>query len=78
MYEYFKSQQGQAVKSKMQSIQSNSAKAYEAQTRRTYTPRQRSDLTITNKTCEVNRPFEEMLAEFKKTKITQSKGKLKK
>jgi hypothetical protein len=78
MYEYIKSQPGQSFKSKIQSIQGNSAKVYEAQSRRTYTPRQRSDLTITDRTCEVNRPFEELFAEFNKTKITMQNGKLRK
>ena len=78
MYEYIKSQQGQSFKSKMQSIQGNSAKIYEAQSRRTYTPRQRDDLTITNKTCEVNRPFEDLMREFKQTKVTMQGGKLRK
>jgi hypothetical protein len=78
MYEYIKSQPGQSFKSKIQSIQGNSAKVYEAQSRRTYTPRQRNDLTITDRTCEVNRPFEELFAEFNKTKITMQNGKLRK
>jgi ATPase subunit of ABC transporter with duplicated ATPase domains len=78
MYDYIKSQQGQAFKSKIQSIQGNSAKVYEAQSRRTYNPRQRSDLTITNKTCEVNRPFEDLMKEFKQTKVTMQGGKLRK
>lgn len=78
MYEYIKSQPGQSFKSKIQSIQGSSAKVYEAQSRRTYTPRQLDNLTITNKTCEVNRPFEELLAEFNKTKITKQNGKLRK
>lgn len=78
MYEYIKSQPGQAFKSKMQSIQGNSVKVYEAQSRRTYTPRQRDDLTITNKTCEVNRPFEDLMREFKKDKVTMQNGKLRK
>lgn len=78
MYDYIKSQPGQSFKSKIQSIQGNSAKVYEAQSRRTYNPRQRNDLTITNKTCEVNRPFEDLLAEFNKTKITKQNGKLRK
>jgi hypothetical protein len=78
MYEYIKSQPGQSFKSKIQSIQGSSVKVYEAQSRRTYNPRQRSDLTITNKTCEVNKPFEELLAEFNKTKITKQNGKLRK
>lgn len=78
MYEYIKSQPGQAFMSKMRSIQGNSVKVYEAQSRRTYTPRQRNDLTITDKTCETIRPFEELMAEFNKTKITKQNGKLRK
>lgn len=78
MYEYIKSQQGQSFKSKIQSIQGSSVKVYEAQSRRTYIPRQRSDLTITNKTCEVNRPFEDLMKEFKQTKVTMQGGKLRK
>ena len=78
MYEYMKSQQGQAFKSKIQSIQSNSAKTYDAQSRRVYVPRQRSDLTITNKTCEANKTFEDMLADFKKDKVHMQGGKLRK
>lgn len=78
MYEYAKSQAGQQFKSKIQSIQGNSVKVYEAQSRRTYTPRQRSDLTITGKTCEANKPFEQMLKEFNQTKITVQNGKLRK
>lgn len=78
MYEYIKSQPGQSFKSKIQSIQGNSVKVYEAQSRRTYTPRQRDDLTITNKTCEVNRPFEDLMRDFKKDKVTMQGGKLRK
>lgn len=78
MYEYIKSQQGQTFKSKIQSIQGNSTKVYEAQSRRTYNPRQRNDLTITNKTCEVNRPFEDLMRDFKQTKVTMQGGKLRK
>lgn len=78
MYDYIKSQQGQTFKGKIQSIQGSSAKIYEAQSRRTYTPRQRSDLTITGKTCEANKPFEDMLREFNETKVTMRGGKLRK
>lgn len=78
MYEYIKSQPGQSFKSKMQSIQGNSVKVYEAQSRRTYTPRQRSDLTITDRTCETIKPFEELMREFKKDKVTMQNGKLRK
>ena len=78
MYEYIKSQSGQSFMSKMRSIQGNSVKVYEVQSRRTYTPRQRNDLTITDKTCEVNRPFEDLMSEFKKNKVTMQNGKLRK
>ena len=78
MYEYIKSQPGQSFKSKMQSIQGNSVKVYEAQSHRTYTPRQRSDLTITDRTCETIKPFEELMREFKKDKVTMQNGKLRK
>lgn len=77
-YDYAKSATGQQVKGKIQSIQGNSVKVYEAQSRRTYQPRQRSDLTITGKTCETNRPFEELLKDFKKNKVTMQGGKLRK
>jgi hypothetical protein len=76
MYDYIKSQQGQSFKSKIQSIQGSSAKVYDAQSRRTYTPRQRSDLTITNKTCESNKPFEDMMKEWNKDKAYIQGGKM--
>lgn len=78
MYEYMKSQPGQTFKSKIQSIQSNSAKIYDAQNRRIYIPRQRSDLTITERTCDANKSFEDMLDDFKKDKVTMRGGKLRK
>lgn len=78
MYEYIKSQSGQTFKSKIQSIQSNSAKVYDAQSKRVYTPRHRTDLTIEARTCETNKSFEDMLADFKKDKITMRNGKLRK
>lgn len=78
MYEYFKSQPGQAFKSKIQQIQGSAAKLREVQERRTYTPRQRDDLTCTDITSTAHRPFEEMLKEFKETKISTKNGKLRK
>ena len=78
MYEYIQSQPGQSFISKMRSIQGNSVRVHEAQSRRTYTPRQRNDLTITDRTCEVNRPFEDLMREFKKDKVTMQNGKLRK
>lgn len=78
MYEYFKSQPGQAFKSKIQSIQGNSVKLRTMQESRTYQPRQRDDLTITEKHSDANKPFEELLAKFNETKITKQGGKLRK
>ena len=76
MYDYFMSQNGQTFKSKIQSIQGNSVKIRNAQEQRTYQPRQRSDLTITNKHVVANKPFEEMLSEFNKNKPYMSGGKM--
>ena len=78
MYEYLKSPAGQSFKSKMQSIQGTSVKLRATQEARTYQPRQRSDLTITDKHSTATKPFEEMLKEFNETKITMQNGKLKK
>ena len=78
MYEYLNSQAGQAFKSKMQSIQGSAAKIQTAQESRTYQPRQRNDLTITDKHADVTKPFEQMLKEFKQTKVRTENGKLRK
>lgn len=78
MYDYFTGQQGQAFKSKIQQIQGSAAKLREVQERRTYTPRQRDDLTITDQHSMAHKPFEEMLKDFKETKISTKNGKLRK
>ena len=78
MYEYFQSQSGQAFKSKIQSIQGNAVKLQTTQEQRTYQPRQRNDLTITNQHSMANKPFEQMLSDFKKTKVMVKGGKLRK
>ena len=78
MYDYLKSPAGQSFKSKIQSIQGSSVKLRAAQESRTYQPRQRSDLTITDKHSSANKPFEEMLKEFNETKVTMRGGKLRK
>jgi hypothetical protein len=78
MYDYFQSQQGQAFKNRIQSIQGASAKVRATQEARTYTPRQRNDLTCTDKHSTANKPFEVMLQEFNQTKITMKSGKLRK
>lgn len=78
MYDYFVGQQGQSFKSKIQSIQGNAIKLKTAQEQRTYQPRQRNDLTCTNKHSTANKPFEEMLKDFNRTKAKMQGGKLRK
>ena len=77
-YDYFNSQQGQAFKNKIQQLQGGAAKLREVQEHRTYTPRQTNDLTCTEQTSTAHKPFEEMLKEFNKTKVSSQKGKLRK
>ena len=77
-YDYFNSQQGQTFKNKIQQLQGGAAKLREVQEHRTYTPRQRNDLTCTEQTSTAHKPFEEMLKEFNKTKVSSQKGKLRK
>ena len=78
MYEYLNGQAGQAFKAKMQSIQGSAAKIRSIQESRTYQPRQRDDLTITNKTSTAHKPFEDMLRDFNQTKVSMQGGKLRK
>lgn len=78
MYDYLKSPAGQSFKSKIQSIQGSSVKLRAAQESRTYQPRQRNDLTITNKHSTANKPFEQMLADLNKNKPYMQGGKLRK
>ena len=78
MYDYLKSPQSQAFKSKIQQIQGGSSKIYDSQQNRTYKPRVRNDLTCTDKTAETHKPFEELLKDFNKTKISMQNGKLRK
>lgn len=78
MYDYLCSPAGQTFKTKMQSIQGGAAKVRSTQESRTYQPRQRDDLTITDKHSSANKPFEEMLKDFNKTKVSMQGGKLRK
>ena len=78
MYDYLQSQSGQAFKTKIQSIQGSSVKLRATQESRTYQPRQRNDLTITDKHSTAAKPFEEMLSEFNKNKPYMKGGKLRK
>ena len=76
MYDYLMSPAGQSFKSKIQSVQGASVKLRSVQESRTYQPRQRSDLTITDKHSTANKPFEEMLTDFNKSKAYMQGGKM--
>lgn len=78
MYEYFKGQQGQNFKTKLQQLQGASVKLREVQKNRTYKPRQRTDLTIEGHHSDEPKTFEQMIAEFNKTKVRVEAGKLRK
>ena len=78
MYDYLNSPAGQTFKTKMQSIQGSAVKIQTAQESRTYQPRQRNDLTITDKHSTATKPFEQMLKDFNQTKVTMQNGKLRK
>lgn len=78
MYDYLTSQNGQSFKNKIQNIQGNSVKLRSTQEARTYQPRRRKDLTITDKHSDETKDFEEMLKDFKKIKVSTRGGKLKK
>ena len=78
MYDYLMSPAGQSFKSKIQSVQGASVKLRATQESRIYQPRQRNDLTITDKHSTANKPFEQMLADFNKDKAYMKGGKLRK
>lgn len=78
MYEYLTSQQSQTFKNRIQQIQGNATRLREAQERRTYKPRQRTDLTIEGQTSTEQKSFEEMIDEFNKNKAYVKSGKLRK
>lgn len=78
MYFYITSQTGVEVKAKMQKLQGHSVDTERKQNNRSYCPRQRSDLTITDATPVCNKPFEQLMKEFKETKVTTKNGKLRK
>lgn len=78
MYDFLNSPQSQTFKNKIQQIQGSASKIYDSQQRRTYKPRVRNDLTCTDETAETYKPFEDLLKDFNKTKISMQNGKLRK
>lgn len=78
MYFYITSQNGIEVKTKMQKLQGHAVDTERKLNNRSYCPRQRSDLTITDVSPVSNKPFEQLMKEFKETKVTTKNGKLRK
>lgn len=78
MYCYITSQTGIEVKTKMQKLQGHAVDTERKLNNRSYCPRQRSDLTITDVSPVCNKPFEQLMKEFKETKVTTKNGKLRK
>ena len=78
MYFYITSQNGAEVKTKMQKLQGHAVDTQRKLNNRSYCPRQRSDLTITDVSPVCNKPFEKLMQEFKETKVTTKNGKLRK
>lgn len=78
MYCYITSQNGIEVKTKMQKLHGHAVDTERKLNNRSYCPRQRSDLTITDVSPVCNKPFEQLMKEFKETKVTTKNGKLRK
>lgn len=78
MYFYITSQNGIEVKTKMQKLQGHAVETERKLNNRSYCPRQRSDLTITDVSPVSNKPFEQLMKEFKETKVITKNGKLRK
>lgn len=78
MYCYITSQNGIEVKTKMQKLQGHAVDTERKLNNRSYCPRQRFDLTITDVSPVCNKPFEQLMKEFKETKVTTKNGKLRK
>ena len=62
----------------MQKLQGHAVDTQRKLNNRLYCPRQRSDLTITDASPVCNKPFEQLMKEFKETKIITKNGKLRK
>lgn len=78
MYEFLTGQQAQSFKNKIGQIKGDSKKIVEMQERRTYKPKNITNLTIENKHGSNHKSFEDMMKEFNETKISIKGGKLRK
>ena len=73
LYTYLQSQA--AFKNCITQIQGNARKLYAKQQGRVYTPRKRNDMTISGHVEPEVRPFEDMMQDFTKIKISSQGGK---
>lgn len=77
--DYLNSQHAQGFKNKIKQIQGGISKTEHEQRHRVYVPRQLTEMsTMSNSAPAPKQSFESMMNEFKKTKITKSKGKYRK
>lgn len=74
LYTYLQSQS--AFKNRLTQIQGNARKLYNKQQERVYVPRRRGDLAVIGHVEPEAKPFEEMMQDLKKTKISSQGGKL--
>ena len=76
LYTYLQSQS--AFKNRLAQIQGNARKLYTKQQGRVYTPRKRDDITISGHVEPEVRPFEDMMQDFTKIKVSNQGGKMRK
>ena len=76
LHTYLQSQA--AFKNRITQIQGNARKLYAKQQGRVYVPRKRNDMTISGHVEPEVRPFEDMMQDFAKIKISSQGGKLRK
>ena len=74
MYDFLK--QNEPFKNRITQIQGSARKLYNTQTQRQYTPRERSDLTITSAPHVKAKPFEDLISDFNRNKARIQNGKL--
>ena len=76
LHAYLQSQA--AFKNRITQIQGNARKLYTKQQGRVYTPRKRDDMTISGHVEPEVRPFEDMMQDFTKIKVSNQGGKMRK
>ena len=76
LHTYLQSQA--AFKNRITQIQGNARKLYTKQQGRVYTPRKRDDMTISGHVEPEVKSFESMIQDFKKIKVSNQGGKMRK